>query len=233
MAVREFVEGYAVFDNQLLLGLDLDMLEKHHGIKRRGDKKGLEALRRFAIDVLGQYNERHSRKFSCVNEYPQMFNGLAYFWLLPDRQLTILRTRFPSLKESWGFPTKVSRISDNVDKRKITDDKIEHIFNMAFKGRTVDFMAEKLNLEPSIISAILNGSELPHKTIDFRRDLRDLQQRYHADFVEQKKSIQKELLDQAHRDKRLNKQLTPEQTELLRQQWRSSPSKLFRDVQGE
>lgn len=228
--VREFVEGYSVFDSQLLLGFDLNVLAKEHGVKRGGDKKAQQAQRNFAQDVLNQYNSRHARKYSMVNDVPQMFNGLAYFWLLPDRQLTILRTRFPQLKESWGFPTKISRVSDKVDTRKVTDDKLEHIFNMAFKGRDVKFMAEKLNLEPSIIAAILNGSELTHKTVDKRRELRDLQQRYHAQFVDQKKSIEKEALDNAYRDKRLKKPLTPEQQELLRQQWRSTPSKLFRDL---
>lgn len=228
--VREFIEGYSVFDNQLLLGFDLSEVEKHHGIKRGGDKKSLAKLRAFAQDILVQYNARHSRKFSLVNDEPRMFNGLAYYWVLPERQLTMLRTRFPQLKESWGFPTKVSRVSDKVDTRKITDDKIDHIFNMAFKGREVDFMAEKLNLEPAIIAAILNGSELPHKTVVQRRELRELQQRYHKQFVEQKKSIDKELLDQAYRDKRLGKQLTPEQQQMLNGQWRSAVPKLYRDV---
>jgi len=233
VAVREFIEGYTVFDNQLLLGFDLDVLAEEHGIKRTGDKKASAKLKTFAEDILGQYNTRHSRQFSLVNDVPQMFNGLAYYWLLPDRQLTLLRTRFPQLKESWGFPTRTSRLSTKVDKKNVTDDKLEHIFNMAFKGRTVEFMAEKLNLAPGVIAAILNGTELPHKTIDKRRELRKLQQQYHSQFVDQKKSIDKELLDQAYRDRRLGHELTPEQQQVLRQQWRSTPSKLFRDLPNE
>lgn len=201
VVITEFAEGYYVFENQLLLGLDTAMLKNKHGVNPSNEN----AVFDFATDILSQYNAKAGKKLAFANEEARMFKGLLYFWMLPDRQLSMILSRVANIGEQWGFPTRQTMVNPERDDRNVTETKIEIIFKEALRGTDVRVIAEKVGLKPSLVAALMRGTEMPSETYEHRKTLNNAYREFFSNFVNQKRSIEKALKDVDDRDARLQR----------------------------
>jgi len=100
----DMVSGYTVMHNQLVLGVNKQMLElKKGGISRVIDTK---VVLDKALEVKKMVEKQTGAKYQFVTEKPYGASGGAWFWLMTERDLNLFAKSFPGghvKLERWGF----------------------------------------------------------------------------------------------------------------------------------
>lgn len=191
LKASQFVEGYVVLDNQLLLGIDSRNLVKEYGERKAKD---IDFVANVVRGLLEEHNQRSSTPLVLVNDYmPQRKGSVVYWWVMPERILDRIIAKVRNFGQEWAFPSK-HELHGTKPHNKLMPERVELVFKFAIRGLDLKEIAEKTGYRPDLILRLLRGEEAPDMT-------RELRKRYAAALKQQQGRLNAQRLRQEVQEK--------------------------------
>lgn len=101
------ISDYALIHNQLVLGINpQELIKLNKGQREQGKEIPRSQWLAAATKVKAIIEKQLKVKLAIVDEKPYGAAGGAWFWLMPDREIVLLKNAFPGKAvhvKSWGF----------------------------------------------------------------------------------------------------------------------------------
>lgn len=191
--VNELVDGYAVFESQIIIGIDDKFIRSEYGNSKVHDESFALSL---VNDLVQEYNKKKpGEALGFISENSQRRGSVRWWWLMRERVLSrILNTvqGFGGPDMKWSFPSKI-KLSGDKDNNRLDKERVELVFKLWIRGLTVEEISKEVGYKPALIKALLSGNEAPAMTRKlrdtYREALRERREGLHNNFLTRERTV--------------------------------------------
>lgn len=167
--INEFVDGYAVFESQIIVGIDDSFIAKEYGQRKVHDESFALSI---VKDLIESYNKKKpNESLAFVSDNSQRRGRVRWWWIMRERVLSRILNRvhgFGGDNIEWAFPSRI-QLSGKKDNNRLEPAKVEFVFKLWIRGAEIEEIAEQTGYKPALIKALISGNEAPEMTRDLRR----------------------------------------------------------------